>query len=481
MMQPGTIQAWEEDPLRIKMEETSDYRLDPGKSVKGVSYIPSKYLEIRKDMVVPLSRVKALTFVPEQEANLMIIPPASRERVKPFYKADQVDSFYYADKPKGILLLPPSKDSLASWPYGAPKKVISPLRSAAPRFAWVNVPYIIDDAAIYIDPGDMDPRVLVAIMNSSLMWYWLSRGGKGSIILDGETLGKAPIKKVSGTLHYLLKTLSNDMYNLKKARRTYIDLWRNYSGFFKVSSKTLADIIREDRIRGDGDQDRWFEEVDLPREGSELLYKEFDSLIVSPDQHTRRMVISAEENGRAEVKLGEMTFTKGELMLHVYCSMASKGMSSFRSLDEMLKLTDVPIIEPEPAKQSGYIFRAVASDFHNYIMVEKLVVYDFKVLDNEMLDVPMDILGVERRMRATQSELDALVFKLYGLDEGGVKRVMASLRTEAAYREEVLRRYLLHAKEPLDGMSTDAVKASVTAVGETCSHEECECKDEKRA
>ena len=131
------------------------------------------------------------------------------------------------------------------------RKIVSVSAVRHPNFVWVELPYFMDEHAYYVDPEDIDPRYLVALLNSSLMWFWFVYGAKKArskgLKIDAEAIKLAPLVKPDDRIGGLMIRLSNEASNLKKARRGFLDIWKNYSEYMMSKSVRLREILAEDK------------------------------------------------------------------------------------------------------------------------------------------------------------------------------------------------------------------------------------------
>jgi hypothetical protein len=397
---------------------------------------------------------------------------AIRSRIKPLYGANQIEPFYYADKPKARIVLPKLLDPSFTKMATNPKKVVSATVTEHPRFAFVNIPYYVDSGVNYIEPLDIDPRCLIALLNSSVVWFWVKYNwghGESQITMNAKTISSIPLIMPEENLKAVLKKIANDAYNLKKARRTYIDLWRTYSAFFKFNSKKLNAIIDGVRLKGGNTSEPWLLRVELPLPEVPAYKKVFEHILLRPNMRDNSLHFWGESDD-VTTDLGALFFSGKELLLHVYCSILSSNYLQNTNIGKMLEETNIPLREEDTERQTDYIFKAVAIDFHNYIMVEKYVTYDFKIIDSEPLDVPENLLGVERYLADTLAKLDALAFKLYKLSKEEVRIVLETLDHTSVYRKDVLNRFSIFERLDSVELQKEALEQPSLSESEECDH-----------
>ena len=452
-----------------KIQAASNFRLPREQITSGITvYMDRQGFARRNDM----DKLKDFTTITQAEYDSIEPLEAIRSRIKPLYGADQIEPFYYADKPKARVVLPKLLDPSLMKTATNPKKIVSATVTKYPRFAFVNIPYYVDSGAYYIEPIDIDPRCLIALLNSSVVWFLVKYGGekvKTQITMDAKTISTIPLIMPEDNFNSVLKKIANDAYNLKKARRTYIDLWRTYSAFFKSNSKRLKVIVESVHAECSGAFEQWLLRAEIPQPDDPMYSKTFEHIIVRPDLKDNSLTFHGESlSGSAQ--LGILSFSKKELLLHVYCSILSANRLEHTSIKDIMEGTDVPLREQDTERQTDYIFKAVAIDFHNYIMVEKYVTYDFKIIDSEPLDVPENLIGVERYLADTLAKLDALAFKLYNFSKEEVRIVLEALDHSSVYRKDALDRFSAFERLNSVELQKEALKQPPQSESEECDH-----------
>jgi hypothetical protein len=361
---------------------------------------------------------------------------------QPFYRGDQIDSFYHEDKPAGKLILDVKTSKALDDSIFIEKRKIISVSGRHPKFAWVESPYFMDEHSNYIDPKGIDPRYLVALLNSSLMWFWFIYGARKThgkeLKIDVEAIKRAPLMQLDGRIGGLLIRLSNNASNLKKARRGFLDIWKNYSEYMMSESVKLREILAEDKKYSLGKKlgDRWTSKTTF-HSTPDVRNKIFENLVIEANFEKKSIIVYGQNGGGSLTGLFEIVFIKRELMLHVYCALNDPYAPPLRTLKGLLN-TKIPILQPDPAKQTVEIVKAVSWDFRNYVSAEKLKPHDFRVLNGETLSIPKDLFSIERALRETLEDIDLVTFVLYGLSKEEVRTVLNSIRFDSKYGQEVL-------------------------------------------
>lgn len=410
----------------------------------------------------------------------------------PVYDKGQVDSYYCEDKPSGTLLTDAeSSKALEESIYSKGDKIVFAAVTPAPKFAWAEPPYFMDLEMCYIEPIGVDPRYVVALLNSSLMTFWFVHGAKkfdnGLFGIDEGTIAEAPLA-YEPRLGSLLIKLSNEASNLKKARRGYLDIWKNYSDYMKTGSIRLRELLSEDAQKVEGNPVHWgFTTMALP--GSPRREKEFkfDFLTAQPDPEGGNISISGIRSASSEW-LMDMRFASRELLMYVYCALNDPYSARPRTVEEMLE-TSIPVILPDHPRRTLEIWKAVMWDFRNYVSAERLKPHDFRAFDGEPLSIPRELPPIERQLERTLANIDLVVFRIYGISNEQAKAVMEALPMFCPQRDRVMD-YLSKAdlqtslEEILRAESTETVDAGglVSSHGDEHKHHggNCRCDGERK-
>jgi hypothetical protein len=362
----------------------------------------------------------------------------------PFHLCGQIDSYYYEDRPAGTLLIGRSERRLLEDSiYSKKEKLLCPVVAPYPRFAWVEPPYIADDGMLYINSSQTDPLYLAALLNSAPIFFWFVFGAKkfqrGLLKIDEKALLGTPLAKCDPKLGGLLAKLSNEASNLKKARRGYLDLWKNYSAYMKNGHIRLRDLLAEGGTpKSDDALKSWglISPSDLPQKSPD---KKFDYLISKAyaDQETYCLRISGVRKSSAEAIM-DFRFASAELMLYVYCALNDPYSPRPKTPEELME-TMVPVILPDHSKLTLEIEKAVMWDFRNYVSAEKLKPHDFRAFEGGPISVPKELLLIDRQLEETLAKIDFGVFSIYGFSNEGARTIMEALPTFLPHKEAVMK------------------------------------------
>lgn len=163
-----------------------------------------------------------------------------------------------------------------------------------------------------------------------------------------------------------------------------------------------------------------------PSESREELNKTFAQFKVRGEVETPNLKIYG-INGESQELLYELEFEDRDLMLHAYCSLqqtlASKRVNT---LEQLLAKTEVSIIKEvnrTPKELTPNIMKRVKQEIGG---------------ESGDKGVETDIVEIDTKIEDEEAKIDALVFKIYGLNEGDIRTIFASLKAPTHYQAKVL-------------------------------------------
>jgi type I restriction-modification system DNA methylase subunit len=283
-----------------------------------------------------------------------------------------------------------------------------------------------------------EPEFLLALLNSSLLdFYYKSLYGSthmagGYLNFHGSYIENLPILLTDACQQKSFVELANKVQALKKAHYKLYEIWTEWCTRLKNDEYPLGRILSEDaKFMRIGEFNKtWTSKATFYPTESKMLNTVFNDLKVvgEVDRHEIR-IYGLDENNREEL-VYEMEFSNRDLMLHTYCSLlqALESRLKIKTLSQLFEKTKVPIIKEVNRSSSELtpnIVRKVKDEFEKWLKEERIegVEADIVKIDNEIEDV--------------EAKIDALVFKLYGLNEDEIKVVFDSLKTPAMYRSKV--------------------------------------------
>jgi len=225
-----------------------------------------------------------------------------------------------------------------------------------------------------------------------------------------------------------IEGLVKDVVTLRRAQNRLIDLWKEWSEGLRSGRMSLMEILSQDlsHIREGETGKAWTSRVSFYPSGSrEELNKTFARFKVRGEVETPTLKIYG-INGESQEPLYELEFEDRDLMLHVYCSLqqtlASKRVNT---LEQLLAKTEVSIIKEvnrTPRELTPNIMKRVKQEIGG--SGEK--------------GTETDLAEIDTKIEDEEAKIDALVFKIYGLNEADIRTIFASLKAPTHHQAKVL-------------------------------------------
>jgi len=127
----------------------------------------------------------------------------------------------------------------------------------------------------------------------------------------------------------------------------------------------------------------------------------------------------------------EMEFRNRDLMLHVYCSLleALQSKAKIKKVYDLLTKTAIPIIREVNRSSNELtpnIIKKVRDEFEGWLK------------QNKIGNLEANIVKIDNEIEDLEAKIDAIVFKLYNLNQSEIKIVFDSLKTPTIYQGKVL-------------------------------------------
>jgi type I restriction-modification system DNA methylase subunit len=285
-------------------------------------------------------------------------------------------------------------------------------------------------------------QYVCALLNSVLLDWHLKKSSSrfrgGFYSYARRFLEKLPIKipetKVECTLTQKIEQSVNKILQLKKAQYVLLQQWIAWSTKLKTDEQSLEKILTQDRrnLREGATQELWISKVSFyPPERAEILNKTYSNFRIIGDRNQPSIRIFGIDEDNNEEQIYELEFEDRDLMLHFYHSLMQtlESRVKIKTLSQLFAKTMIPIVMKVNESQKELtrnIMKRVKEEFEKW-KVEK-----------RMTDINPDIVNIVNEVNDAEAEIDALVFKLYGLQENGINTIFNSLKTSPMYQAKVL-------------------------------------------
>jgi len=296
----------------------------------------------------------------------------------------------------------------------------------------------VDVGGITLKEGnDQNYWYICTLLNSALLSFYLRKTSTqfrgGWLSCNKQYLSQLPIKMSEDKTRSSLASLAQRITRLTSAKEKFLGIWCEWSTKLKNSERTLLKLLIDDvnKIRSGNSSNLWTSSASFyPNGAHELLDKKFHDFAIrgAPDKSALEIYGISEDN--REELIYEMEFTKRELMLHVYLSILTllESRARVETLRQLLEKTIITVIQPDIAENTGNIMHKVEQVFKEWLKGQKL----------GDATIPSDVIGIDNEIENTEALIDALVFRLYGLDRNECITVLRSLNTSDSYQNKVL-------------------------------------------
>jgi len=285
---------------------------------------------------------------------------------------------------------------------------------------------------------------LVALFNSSLfkfvykVIYGMSHLSGDYLRVNAPYLTVFKIKEIDESMVRNFSEIVSSIIIRKKARYKLLKTWKDWCSKLSTLNLSLSKILIEDlQLMRKGEYDKtWIINASfypVRQHLSDVAIKKYEEFRVVGDPKNKVIKIyGLSEEGREEL-IYEVEFVNRELMLHIYFSLIEtvESRTQMSTMVELLEKTIVPVIKGGRflGELTPNIIRRVIEDFKRWLENEKI------------RDVSPDIVVIDNEIEDLITQVDARVFKLYGLTEEEVKIVLSSLKKPASYISKVLEHY----------------------------------------
>jgi hypothetical protein len=281
-----------------------------------------------------------------------------------------------------------------------------------------------------------------ALVNSALLDWHLKKSSSrfrgGFYSYARRFLERLPIKIPEATGECVLAEKCEQSVNrillLKKAQYVLLEQWVRWATKLKTDEQSLEAILTQDikNLRVGATAELWISKVSFyPPECTEILNKTYDDFrIIGSGNQSSIKVFGVDEDGNEE-QIYELEFEDRDLMLHFYHSLLQtlESRAKVKTLSQLFGKSMIPIVKEvnrNPRELTSNIIRKAKEEFEKW------------KTEKNITDVDPDIVAINNGINDSEAEIDALVFKLYGLQENQINTIFHSLKTYPSYQAIVL-------------------------------------------
>ncbi len=319
------------------------------------------------------------------------------------------------------------------------EKIISRQTSDHLVATYDNEQYFSLDSTHVIIPHKIDIKYFLALFNSRLLNYYYQKSvpesGRTFAQVKTVSLKQLPIKLTSSDKQKPIIELVDRIIILKKSYHALLKTWNKWSTKLKNDELSLHQILVNDAnlMRAGEFEDTWTSEVSFYPDGEhENLSKGYNKFRAVGDTDKPILKVYGLDEHNKEELVYEMEFKNRDLMLHVFLAIkqALESKRKIKTPAHLLAKTIVPLIQPDSVMNTPNIMRKVREEFENMVESER----------NEKIEP--DIVRIENEIEEVDANIDALVFRLYGLDEDEVRLVLESLNDVNSYQRKILEEFV---------------------------------------
>jgi len=226
----------------------------------------------------------------------------------------------------------------------------------------------------------------------------------------------------------------NRILLLKKAQHILLRQWIGCATKLKTDEQSLETILSQDmkNLRSGATKDLWASKVSFyPPEYAETLNKSYNDFRIVGSENQASIKVFGIDQDNNEEQIYELEFEDRNLMLHFYHSLMQtlESRAKVKTLSQLFAKTMIPIVKEvnrSPKEMTPNIMKKVKEDFEKWKS------------EKHVTDVNPDIVNITNEVDNAEAEIDALVFKLYGLQENEINTIFCSLKTSPMYQAKVL-------------------------------------------
>ena len=314
-------------------------------------------------------------------------------------------------------------------------------RRLKPRLRFTLLPkgYVITNAVKYIIRKDksLDPAYIIGLLNSSLLNWRFELFSSQNNIRNYEIEELPFVRAEADSQSKIIKNVRK-ILKLRKAQYFWFKYWDYWQTELKNDERSLYDILSEDArlIRLNRLRDTWtsrasFYSFDLKKH-REVLDQPFDRFEVVGDNNQNIVRVYGIREDFTEKIIYEMEYNDRNLMLHVYSALREtlQSRAKIKTLQQLLSKTLIPIVK--------HVNKSSRELTPNIIVKVKNELNE-QLRREQVSCISPDIVNIENNIERLKAEIDALVFKLYGLNKDEINTVLDSLHLPLRYQQIVMK------------------------------------------
>ena len=306
------------------------------------------------------------------------------------------------------------------------------------RFSILPKGFVITNNVKYIIPNpnaNLDKYFIVGLLNSSLLNWRFEIFSNQNGIRNYE-IEALPIIRASQEEQAAVSELVKKMLMLMKLRHKFLKIWRKNANNLRDAKKSLKEILLEDKrkIKAGNSENVWTKDASIypDSKDKEIIEKQFSRIKIIGVGKNKLKICGIE--GAKEEKLLELS-AKNEMLRDILYLEITELLSSgkkLKCLRDIFSKTEISVIEPNVLENTPNLLKKTMEEFKEWVK-------------NEGLEYPLEriesIVSIDNEIESVDAEIDAYVFKLYGLSKEEVDVVLDALETSESIKGKILDKY----------------------------------------
>jgi hypothetical protein len=278
---------------------------------------------------------------------------------------------------------------------------------------------------------------IMGLMNSSLLDWCLkknsSRFMSGYYSYAKRYIEQLPIYEADEKEQKPIIETVNKIIVLKNLQEKFNKIWMEYSKKYRNNKKSLGEILLADKMNiRDGYFDQvWTSDSNIyPNGKNPLLEKEYIDFKILTEEDKGKIKVNGIFDSSEELVL-ELTVKDRELRAIIHLSILElmNSRSKVKTIKDIFSKTHIPVIQPNTYENSQNLIKGATKKFE-----------EWRTKQNIKLKTK-DVLYVENEIHELENQLDAYVFKLYGLDRNEIEIVLDKLGFNDSLKEDILHKF----------------------------------------
>jgi len=235
--------------------------------------------------------------------------------------------------------------------------------------------------------------------------------------------------EISSQLRKNIEQDVNKIATLKKLHNKFKEIWAEYSRKYRNNYKSLNEIILDDKkeIQKGNFNTVWISEASIYPDGKNVIIgKEFDDFVIAGEGENLIKIFGI--SGLNEELILELKAKDKYFRDIIYFGLLELLDSSVRikNLKDIFEKTEISVIQPNIWENSCNLVKGSTKKFEDWLKQQKYEIKD------------IDIIKIDNQIKDIDNQINANVFRLYGLNKNEVETVLDSLGVLKSIKSDIL-------------------------------------------